>query len=291
MPLSPPEPIQRRYSGKLADPARWQAFTPRAGDIVVCTTPKSGSTWLQGILALLISGDPGVDADVSTQAPWLDISVPDVDQVMAWLEAQPQQRQVKTHTPFDGIPIWSELRYICVYRHPIDVHFSFRNHVAHMTTEVLTDVFPADIREGFRIFLDGHHQDGASLASIVDHYRSALNLGPRENLLRLHYADMRRDLPRAVAQIAAFIGVSHPADVQKALTEAATFEAMKANASRFAVAARRGFWKEDTDFFDSATSNKWVGVLSADDLARYEARLCDLLSPSERHLLEWGGCP
>ena len=141
------------YGGKIADPARWQAFKPRVGDIVLSTPPKSGSTWVQGILALLISGDPNVDADVSNNAPWLDISVPELDEVMNTLEAQNHRRQIKTHTPIDGIPVWPDLRYITIYRHPIDVHFSFRKHISHMTQDVLQDVFPQDISAGFRIFL------------------------------------------------------------------------------------------------------------------------------------------
>jgi aryl sulfotransferase len=44
---------------------------PRQGDIVVCAAPKSGTTWCQGILALLISGNPEVDADILNNAPWL----------------------------------------------------------------------------------------------------------------------------------------------------------------------------------------------------------------------------
>lgn len=85
--LSPPRPPTRRYGGKIADPARWGVFAPRVGDIVVSTPPKSGTTWVQGILALLLSGDPGVDAQLARKAPWLDINQPEMGEVMARLEA------------------------------------------------------------------------------------------------------------------------------------------------------------------------------------------------------------
>lgn len=268
--------------------SRWGVFTPRIGDIVVSTPTKSGTTWIQGILALLISGDPAVDANVATKAPWLDINTPDVHDVMARLEAQDHQRQIKTHTPFDGIPMWSELRYLSVYRHPIDVHFSFRKHVSNMNETVLEDCFPKNLSEGFRIFLEGEHRDGASLASIIDHYRSALALEVNENLLRLHYADMTDDLPNAFRRIASHVGISHPPELEARLIQAATFKNMKANANRFAIAAGQNFWTNDASFFDSASSNKWLGKLTKEDCAAYDARMSNPLGDCERQWLEWG---
>jgi len=286
--IGAPTPPSRRYGGKIADMSRWDIFAPRIGDIVVSTPTKSGTTWIQGILALLISGDPEVNADLTTKAPWLDINTPDVSDVMAQLEAQDHRRQIKTHTPLDGIPIWSELRYISVYRHPIDVHFSFRKHVSNMNETVLEECFPGDLSDGFRIFLEGEHRDGASLASIIDHYRSALALDAHENFLRLHYADMTDDLQGAFRRIATHVGISYPPDLEAKLIQAATFKNMKANANRFALAAGQNFWTNDAAFFDSATSNKWLGKLTKQDLAAYDARMSDLLSTQERQWLEWG---
>jgi aryl sulfotransferase len=286
--IGTPETPSRRYGGKIADPDRWYDFNPRVGDIVVSTPPKSGTTWTQGILSLLISGNPAVDAAISRDAPWIDIATPGQDKIIASLNAQTGRRQAKTHTPFDGIPIWPDLRYIAVYRHPIDVHLSFRRHVENMTKVVLQDIYPPDIHEGFRIFLEGSHRDGASLSSIIDHYRSARALADRENILCLHYADLTSDLDAAFVRISDHIGISHPAPVMEALVDAARFSNMKRNAERFAVSAREGFWRNDSDFFDSGTSSKWVGVLSDADLAAYDARMADLLSVDERQWLELG---
>ncbi|MGJ8618258.1 MAG: sulfotransferase domain-containing protein, partial [Sulfitobacter sp.] len=235
--VQPPRPPTRTYHGKITDSTRWNALNPRVGDIVVSTPPKSGTTWVQGILALLISGDPDVDANVTVNAPWIDINTRDVGEMVGKLDAQTHRRQFKTHTPLDGIPVWPDLRYISIYRHPIDVHFSFRRHLTNMTEKVLGDVYPDDISTSFRIFLEGDHFDGASLSTIVDHYRSALACEASENLLRLHYADLRRDLPHAFARISKHVGINHPTELQNTLIDAARFENMKANADRFAVAA------------------------------------------------------
>lgn len=102
--------------------------------------------------------------------------------------------------------------------------------------------------------------------SIIDHFRSALALAGEENLLCLHYADMIRDLGGAFRQIAEHVSIEHPPALMDELIEAAAFENMKANAERFAMSAREGFWRKDSDFFDSGTSRKWLGVLTDDDL-------------------------
>lgn len=277
------------YVSDLTDSRRWQAFQRRPGDIVVCTPPKSGTTWTQGILALLISGDPQVDAETSMKSPWIDIALRPLEDVMARLDAQDHRRHVKTHTPMDGIPIWSDLRYITVHRHPIDVHFSYRKHAANQKKAMfVSDRFPDDPSESFRIFVNSEQNDGGSLIGVVEHYKSTLLNRERENLLRLHYSDMLRDLTGAMAQIAAHVGISHPPDVMASLVEAATFDSMQANAHRFTPSAGQDFWHKDAAFFDSATSNKWEGQLTADDLAAYDARISEWLTPEERQWLEWG---
>ena len=282
-----PELPRRTYVDGVSDSSRWAAFVPREGDIVVSTPPKSGTTWMQGILAMLIAGDPEVDAETSMRSPWIDITIRDLGEVIARLEAQDHRRQVKTHTPFDGIPYWSELRYVTVYRHPIDVHFSYRKHHANMARDVGQAAMPDEPSESFRDFL-AETVDHRGLGAILDHYRCTLAREPRENLLRLHYADMLRDLPGAVARVAAHVGIGLPPDLLAAIAEAATFDRMKANAARFAPSAGQGFWKADAGFFDSATSGKWEGVLTREDLAAYDEAMDDALTPAERAWLEWG---
>jgi len=282
-----PEPATRIYADPISDSSRWNAFTPRTGDIAVSTPPKSGTTWTQGILALLISGDTEVDADVSVKSPWIDIIHRDLAQVMEVLEAQDHRRHIKSHSPLDCIPYWNELRYITVYRHPIDVHFSMQKHLGNLKQEDGQAPPPKAPSESFAVFLEddaGH----ASLSHILDHYRATLARRSRGNLIRLHYADMLADLEGAMAQIAEHVGISHPPRTMQALAEAATFKNMKANATRFVPASGQNFWRSDAGFFDSASSNKWEGLLTRKDLAAYDAKADAALTQNERQWLEWG---
>lgn len=278
------------YLDSLADSRRWRRFCPRADDIVVSTPAKSGTTWVQAIVALLLSGDPETHADPSTNAPWIDSSGREIDEVLGRLEAQTKRRQVKTHTPFDGIPFWPDLTYICVYRHPVDVYFSWRKHQKNMTFEIEDLPFVEDLREGFQDYVNSSYKGtaGVALSGLLHHYRCALAHRHRANVLLLHYGDMTRDLAGSMARVAEHLGIGHPPDVMMSLVEAATFDRMKANAHRYAPGAGRGLWKLDEAFFDSASSKKWVGRLSEADLAVYEERISRALPPAERAWLEWG---
>lgn len=285
--IKPAEDALQSYAGPETDSTRWTAFAARAGDIVVNTPPKSGTTWVQGILAMLIAGRPDVDTQSSQKNPWIDIKIRPIEDVVALLEAQNHRRQVKSHTPFDGLPYWNELRYITVYRHPIDVHFSFRKHAANMKMDLIEDHYPDDPSESFAIFLRGDHEVG-SLGGIVSHYRHTLARDGRSNLIRLHYADMIRDLSVAVTKIADHVGITHAPEMMEKIVQAATFDSMKSNAHRFTPSAGLGFWKTDANFFDSATSNKWEGQLTDADLAAYDSVISSLLTQRERNWLEWG---
>ena len=287
--LSSALPAERDYDGPETDSQRWSAFAPRMDDIVVCTPSKSGTNWVQAILALLLTGDPQVDAAPATQAPWIDMRDEPLEVLLARLEAMTGRRQVKTHTPLDGIPFWSDLRYITVYRHPIDVHFSMRSHVLNMKENPFPGLFPDDPRDSFHQFLDHTVTDATGLKEIVGHFRATYARGERANLLRLHYADLQRDLPGATAQIAGHVGISHPAPLMTELVHSARFATMKANAARVAPLAGWSFWRDDAAFFASGTSNKWEGILMQDDLAAYDARISALLEPEARRWLEWGG--
>ncbi len=51
-----------RYQSPDEDSGRWLGFPFRAGDIVISTRSKSGTTWMQMICALLIFQTPELPA-------------------------------------------------------------------------------------------------------------------------------------------------------------------------------------------------------------------------------------
>ncbi len=287
-------PAARIYRGGITRPDRWATWEPNTGDILVCTPSKSGTTWTQTILALLVHGGADLPAKLPVLSPWVDADLGvSATEVAAALAAQKGRRVVKTHTPADGFPIWDCVTVIAVYRHPLDVFFSLRKHTANRANPAVDDPTSWPISRSIRAFLndptDPDDLKQENLTSLTMHYTQTALSGRLPDLKLLHYSDMIRDGRRTVQALAKAATIDADESVIDKVTAATAFGAMKSRASDYAPVGGTGFWKSDANFFDSASSKKWEGVLSRDDLALYRERLQAMVpDPKARAWLEDG---
>jgi len=283
-------PAERTYRGRRTKPERWASWKPRVGDILVCTPPKSGTTWTQSILTMLAHGGPDLPDKVPFLSPWVDadLGVP-AEEVAKALDRQTVRRVVKTQTPADGFPVWEGVTVIAVYRHPLDVFFSLRKHLANLRDLPADDPGLRPVSEFLALFRDAETDpddfDRDCLASIVLHHEKIALSGRSPEVKVFHYADMLRDGRRAVEQLADAAGIEADASLIDRVAEATSFSSMKANALEFAPVAGTNFWKSDAAFFDSASSRKWEGQLTAEDLALYDRRMSELAP--DRRVRDW----
>src|SRR3954452_20252741 len=92
----------RRYRSHHLDSQRWDHVTLRPGDVVISTSMKAGTTWMQRIMSLLVFGARPLPAPLVELSPWIDSAfMGDVDGVVASIEAQEHQRFLKSHLPFN----------------------------------------------------------------------------------------------------------------------------------------------------------------------------------------------
>src|SRR5918994_4319042 len=80
------------------DSTIWNDFRFRDDDIIIATYAKSGTTWVQQIVAQLLFG-PDPDLEVAEMSPWLDLRVPPKEVKLPMVEAQTHRRFLKKHTP------------------------------------------------------------------------------------------------------------------------------------------------------------------------------------------------
>ena len=287
-------PAARLYRGQITRPERWATWVPNKGDILVCTPSKCGTTWTQTILAMLVHGGAALPQKLPFLSPWVDadLGIPASDVAKA-LAAQTGRRVVKTHTPADGFPVWQGVTVIAVYRHPLDVFFSLRQHTANRAMPAEDDPTGWPLSQSIRAYIDHPSDAGAleqeNLTSLATHYVQTVLSGRLPGLKVFHYADLVRDGRRTVQALAKAAGIDASASVIDTVTKATAFDAMKAKAVDYAPVGGTGFWKSDANFFDSASSGKWEGKLSVDDLARYHKRLAELIpDPKARDWLENG---
>ncbi|MEM8625862.1 MAG: sulfotransferase domain-containing protein [Pseudomonadota bacterium] len=286
-------PAATTYRGALTQPERWAIWQPREGDILVCTPPKSGTTWTQSMLAMLRYGGPDLPDRLGAISPWVDgdLGVSSAE-VARTIDALPGRRILKTHTPADGFPVYDGVTVVAVYRHPLDLFFSLRKHIANRhvdgdhpmnapVSQALAHLLNAPMRK------DAFDDD--TLDGITHHYIQTVLSGRLPNLITLHYADMLNDPRAALRHLAEATGLGADDALIEAVAEATAIQQMRGKAEQYAPVGGTGFLRSDAAFFATGGTRNWEGQLSQEDLEAYRTRLAALLpDESARQWLENG---
>ena len=291
------------YTDMIYDSARWDAFTPRKGDIVVATPAKCGTTWTQMICALLVHQTPDLPLPLTRLSRWIERHTEPVENVVADFAAQPWRRIVKTHTPLDGLPFYDEVTYVFCGRDPRDAFLSGLDHIDNISEKTRADALargklptsftlPTDPNERFRMWIGAGAQpwvwDGFPIGSVLYLTNTWWQHRDLPNIHFLHYADLTRDLDGEMRRLSAALGI--PADEAKwpSLVAAARFDTMKRNADDAAPGAHLGEWADSNKFFRKARTGEWREVLSPENQALYEKISRERLAPELKAWLERG---
>jgi len=263
------------------DSTIWNDFAFRDDDIVIATYAKSGTTWTQQIVAqMLFGGDPTLA--VAELSPWLDLRVPPKAVKLEAVAAQTHRRILKTHLPVDALVFSPRAKYLYIARDARDVVWSLYNHHANANAAwyaALNDTPgrigapieppPADIRQYWRDWLD---RDGHPFWPFWENVRSWWAIRHLPNVLLLHFADLKHDMPGQMRRIAAFLDI--PVDEARwpQIVEYCSFDWMKRNATQ-SVPLGGAFWDGGAEtFIHRGVNGRWANTLTPEDCAEYEAR-------------------
>lgn len=293
----------RIYRTAIFDSTRWDGFVARAGDILVCTPIKSGTTWTQMVCALLVHQSPSFPEPLTRLSRWLERHREPIEDVLAAYAAQPHRRIIKSHTPLDGLPYFPAAQYVFCGRDPRDVFFSMRDHMANGSEETVADArrragvpedfeFPDDPDFLFALWLQTGAaeglEDGFPVGSVMSLTKTFWEFRHLPNLHFLHYADLTADLDGEMRRLARFLAT--PVDERRwpTLVEAASFTAMRERADELAPGAHFSEWRNNRDFFRAARRGDWRARLSAENHALYETLATERLGPRLKAWLEGG---
>ena len=295
------------YQNHHLDSTRWDVVKPRDDDIVITTSYKSGTTWTQWIVYNLIflgETDPPPFDGIS---PWVDarfMPFP-LEQLGKMIEEQTHRRFLKSHLPGDGLPFHANVKYVVVARDARDVFMSLVNHYAAYTDVVYAGMndtpgrvgdpmprFDGDIRRLWQSWISRGwfewESEGYPMFSNMHHTRTWWPHRELDNVLLVHYNDLKRDLPGEIRRLGAFLDIAVSDTQANELATASHIDAMRERAIENGDGMKGGFKGGAKTFFYKGTNERWRGVLTDDDLELYEQAKQRVLSPDCAEWLENG---
>lgn len=291
-----------RYETAVADSARWDTYRPRDGDIIVATPPKCGTTWTQMICALLVHG-PVLPRPLTCLSPWLDRIDPPIGAVMDDLDHQPWRRVIKTHTPLDGLPYFDKVDYVFCGRDVRDAFLSMIDNMANVSSATVAAVrrrigvpgdfaFPTDPNAFFPVWMTqpihGWVEDGFPTGSVFATARAIWRYRDLPNVHFIHYRDLTLDLEGEMRRVATALRIDVAETAWPALTEAARFPSMAAQADETAPGAHLGEWTSNRAFFAKARLDAWPDVLTDANQVLYDDLAPRRVGPALQAWLEGG---
>lgn len=285
---------RRIYRAFFIDSTHWEAYEPRWGDIVISTPPKTGTTWTQRIVSVLVFQSTELPGRLMDVSPWLDFGFAPPDEALATLARQRHRRFLKTHLPMDALPLYSGVSYLVVGRDPRDSAVSAHNHALGLSSavallppgptgdDVATPVHP-EVPQDPRAFWHTYftrsafpwESDGWPYNSPTHHLASWWPHRHEPQVLLLHYQDLLNDLSGQMRRVSAFLDIPVDEERWPELVDACRFPAMKAARQRMLTThieeAMRTF-----EFFHKGTNGRWRQWAGEAEFAAFRAAVAPL---------------
>ena len=305
------------YQNHHMDSTRWDAYSPRDNDIVISTSIKSGTTWMQVIVReLIVHALDNHDASISQRIPqqrplqdhgssfWLEATFSrEIGTLYETLEAQKHRRFIKTHLPLDGLPFYPQVKYLVVGRDPRDVFMSLWNHYANYTDDFYKKIngapdlvgqpfphCPEDIHAFWQSWISqgwfDWEQEGYPFWGNMHHAQSWWNYRHLANIQFFHYADLLANPTGEIERIAKFLDIDISGEAISTIVQHTSLSSMRQR--RLEAESHPIFQGGANTFFYKGSNGRWRDVLSEDELAMYEVTKSQVLSLECARWLEEG---
>jgi Sulfotransferase domain len=204
-------------------------YEPTAHDVFVATFPKSGTNWgMQVVTQIAWRGEAEFE-HIHELSAWPEARFAGIVPLRdpgPWQRCPTGKRAIKTAIDAAFVPYRDEAAYLTVIRDPKDVFVS-TYHFLFGVFDLFDDI---TVDEWLALFLSPQFPGG----SWARHTASFWAWRERPNVRVLLFSAMKRDLPAAVREVAAMMGVSLTETELGRVVERCSFEDMKRNEPRFA---------------------------------------------------------
>ncbi|KAM3821629.1 sulfotransferase 1C2-like [Vipera latastei] len=210
---------------------QWDAiwgFKARPDDLLICTYPKAGTTWMQEIVDMIHQGgDPQkcAGAPIYERMPFIEMCPPKpIRTGFEEAEAMASPRTLKSHLPVHLLPpsFWAQnCKIIYVARNIKDIAVSYFHF--HRISKLMPESGNWD--EFLEKFIAGKIAWG----SWFDHVQGWWEAKNRHPILYIFYEDLKKDPAREIQKVAQFLGSELPGAVVGEIVQHTKFESMKTN--------------------------------------------------------------
>ncbi|XP_008115733.1 sulfotransferase 1C1 isoform X2 [Anolis carolinensis] len=203
-------------------------FKARPDDLLICTYPKAGTTWIQEIVDMIQHGgdlQKCARAPIHERMPFIDLyyskfNLSGVEEA----NAMASPRTLKSHLPVQLLPpsFWEQKsKIIYVARNAKDNVVSY----FHFHRMALAMPEPGTWEEFLENFMAGK----VTWGSWFDHVRGWWEAKDHHPILYLFYEDMKKNPGQEIQKVAEFLDVQLPESVLNQIFQHTEFECMKAN--------------------------------------------------------------
>jgi hypothetical protein len=236
---------------------RGSRYSPRPEDVFVVTQMKCGTTWMQNVVYQLVTGGQHLLADTGTAlyalSPWLESRKTITAEQAPELPGPRPTRLIKTHFPVSLCPYDERAKYIYVVRHPVSC---FASCVDFMRSNLSHFAPPPEVCEEW--FCSPEWMWWSPWPQHVAAWWQRSQQA--DNVLFVHFEDMKRDLPAVARGIEAFLGLAPLSDEElAAVLEPCSYRLMSENYDLYEMQVPH-LLQDASGFFRSGSAERHLDI-------------------------------
>ena len=194
-------------------------FVVQDEDVYVVTFPRSGTTWTEQIVHLLVNNGEQGDQRLTDAVPWVETLPHRPNGMQEFLKTLRGRRLFTSHLPLQLMPRAKDTtaKYVYVARNPKDVATSFYYH------DQSKGGYEGSWEEHFQHFMNGDLTFGSYFDHVLPWWEASKQ---DQNILFLKYEDMKINLAENVTKIAAFLNIQADSELIDRVVTSSSFKSM-----------------------------------------------------------------
>jgi len=197
-------------------------FVVKDGDVFIVTYPRSGTTWTEQMVHLLVNKGEQGEQRLTDAVPWLETLPHRPNSMIEFLEAMPQRRLFTSHLPYPLMPPIDNTTAKIVYvaRNPKDVAISTYFH------NQSKGGYEGSWDEYFQLFLYSDVGFGPYFDHVLPWWQASQK---DKNILFLLYENIKHDHAGNVAKLASFLDIQTDSQLIETVVRLSSFQSMTSN--------------------------------------------------------------